>query len=92
MRNPSHPGRFVLRDYIEALKLTISEAAEHLQVEGAALTAISGRGAPITADMAIRFEQAFSSTTDTWLRLQNAYDLAEACKSGCEIKRIERVA
>lgn len=92
MKSPSHPGRIVLRDCIEALNLTVGEAAEHLQVEEGELTAICERRAPITADMAIRFEMAFGSTADAWLRMQNAYDLAQARKTACEIKRIERAA
>ena len=42
-------------------------------------------GTHITADLAIRFEQAFESTADTWLRLQTAYDLAQARKPACDI-------
>ena len=70
--------------------MTIGEAAAHLQIEEAALAAVCACEAPITADLAIRFEQAFGSTADTWLRLQNAYDLAQARKTGCEIERIKQ--
>ena len=92
MRTPSHPGRIVLRVCIAALNLTVDEAAEHLQVEEGALTANCERRAPITADLAIRFEMAFGSTADAWLRMQNANDLAQARKTACEIKRIKRTA
>ena len=54
----------VLWDCIEALNLTIGDAAVHPQVEEDALTAICERQAPITADMAIRLEMAFGSTAD----------------------------
>ena len=92
MFNPCHPGEIVLHDCIEALDLTVTEAAQHLQVDEESLTAICQCHAPITADMAIRFEMAFGSTADAWLRMQNAYDLAQARKTACEIKRIERAA
>ena len=92
MKNPPHPGRTIRYDCVEALGLTIAEAADHLQVEEESLAAICECRAPITADMAIRFEMAFGSTADFWLRLQSAYDLAQARKSGCDIKRIERAA
>lgn len=90
--NPHHPGETIRVDCIEALDLTIADAAAHLQIDEAALAAVCACEAPITADLAIRFEQAFGSTADTWLRLQNAYDLAQARKSACDIKRIERAA
>ncbi len=92
MFNPCHPGEIIFHDCIEALDLTVAEAAQHLQVKERALAAICECNAPVTADMAIRFEMAFGSTADFWLRLQNAYDLAQARKTACEIKRIERAA
>ena len=90
--NPTHPGDTIREDCIEALGLTIAEAAEHLQVDEETLAAICECRAPITADMAIRFEQAFGSTADFWLRRQAAHDLAQARKTACNIKRIERAA
>jgi len=92
MLNPCHPGEIVLHDCIEALDLSIADAAAHLQVDEAVLAAICACEAPITADLAIRFEQAFGSTADAWLRIQNAFDLSQARKSACDIKRIERAA
>ena len=92
MLEPCHPGELVLYECIEALELTIADAAAHLQVDKDELTAICECREPITADMAIRFEMAFGSTADAWLRMQAAYDLAQARKKACEIKRIERAA
>ena len=90
MKNPSHPGSIVLRDCIEALNLTIAQAAEHLQMPEKTLAAICRCEAPITADAAIRFEMAFGSTARAWLAMQAAYDLAQSQKTPCRIKRIER--
>ena len=90
--NPHHPGETVLEDCIEPLGLTITEAADHLQVNEDLLSAICECRAPITADMAIRFEMAFGSTADHWLRMQAAHDLAQARKIACNIKRIDRAA
>ena len=88
--NPTHPGETIREDCIEALGLTIAEAAEHLQVEEEALAAICECHAPITADIAVRLEQAFGSTADHWLRMQAAHDLAQAREMACGIKRIQR--
>ena len=82
----------LLRDCIEALDLTVAEAAEHLQVPEEQLGAICRREAPITADMAVRIEQAFGGGADAWLAMQSAHHLAQARKTACEIKRIERAA
>lgn len=92
MLAPCHPGELVLHECIEALDLTVAEAAAHLKVSEVDLAGICECREPITADMAVRFEMAFGSTADHWLAMQAAYDLAQARKSGCEIKRIERAA
>ena len=91
-KNPHHPGETLLEDCIEALQLTIADAAKHLLVEEEALAAICECRAPITADMAVRFEQAFGSTSDHSLRMQAAHDLAQARESAFAIERIERGA
>jgi plasmid maintenance system antidote protein VapI len=41
--------------------------------------------------MAIRLDKAFGGGADTWLRLQAAYDLAQAEKHASKIK-VRRVA
>jgi plasmid maintenance system antidote protein VapI len=41
--------------------------------------------------MAIRLDKAFGGGADTWLRLQAAYDLAQAEKNAGKIK-VQRVA
>lgn len=89
-----HPGETLREDCIEALGLTIAEAAKHLQVSEQDLAAICECKAPITADLAIRFEQAFGSTADHWLRMQAAHDLGRARAVGQrpQIARIERPA
>ena len=53
------------------------------------MAAVYACEAPITADITIRFWQAFGSNADAWLRHQNAHDLAQARRTGCEITRIE---
>ena len=94
MKDPPHPGRMLLRDCIEALDFTIAEAATHIKVDEQALAAICECRAPITVDMAIRFEHAFGSTANTWVRMQAAHDLAQARTNSdhASIERIERTA
>jgi antitoxin HigA-1 len=40
----------------------------------------------ISADMALRLDKAFGGGAETWLRLQVAYDLAQARQHECAIK------
>ena len=61
---------------MEALDLTIAAAAAHPQVEEAALAVLCDLPAPIAVNMAIRFEQAFSSTAEAWRFMQVERDAA----------------
>jgi antitoxin HigA-1 len=77
MKNPPHPGRSV-RHCIELLGLTITGAAKVLGVTRQALNNLVNGKSGISADMAIRLGKAFGGDAETWLRLQVAYDLAQA--------------
>ena len=76
MFNPAHPGEILKELIIDALGLTITDAANHLDVSRKTLSKVlNGRGA-ITPEMAVRLELVFGKpSADHWLRLQNAYDL-----------------
>ena len=85
MKNPAHPGRIVRDDCLPELGLGVGEAAKTLGVSRQTLDKIiNGRGG-ITPDMAIRFEKVFGSSADDWLRMQLAYDLAQAREREAEI-------
>jgi antitoxin HigA-1 len=76
MKNPPHPGEG-LRDDIEALGLSVTQAAEGLGVSRQHLNNVLAGRTGITPEMALRLEQAIGSTADFWLRLQSAYDLSQ---------------
>ncbi len=89
MKNPVHPGCVVLHDCLEPLGLSISEGAKILGVTRQALNNVVTGKSGISAEMAIRLTKAFGSTDETWLRMQLAFDLAEARKNESKIK-VER--
>jgi addiction module HigA family antidote len=92
MKNPVHPGHIVRHDCLEPLGLSIAEGAKILGVSRQALNNVVSGKSGISPEMAIRLTKAFGSTEETWLRMQLAYDLAEARKSESKIKvRRQRV-
>lgn len=78
MKNPPHPGRIVRQECIDHFGLSITAAAEVLGVSRQALNNLVNMKSGISADMALRLEKAFGGTADLWLRMQTAYDLAQA--------------
>ena len=85
MKNPPHPGLSVRHDCIEPLDLTITDAAKILGVTRQALNNLVNCKSGISADMALRLDKAFGGGAETWLRLQVAYDLAQARQHEGEI-------
>ena len=90
MKNPPHPVLSVRHDCLEPLGLNVTEAAKRLGVSRKQLSDIVNCHAGISPEMAIRLDKAFGAGADMWLRLQAAYDLAQAMKYADEIK-VERL-
>ena len=86
MKNPPHPGRCVWHDCLEACGLSVTEGAEVVGVSRQTLNNVIHGKSGISPEMAIRLSKAFGSTPETWLRMQLAYDLAQARKSERKIK------
>ncbi len=80
MKNPPHPGLSVRHDCLEPLGLSITEGARVLGVTRQALNNLVNGKSGVSPEMAIRLDKAFGGGADTWLRLQAAYDLAQARK------------
>jgi addiction module HigA family antidote len=77
MKNPAYPGASIKDDLAE-LGLSTAEAAKGLGVTRQQLhNVITGRSA-ITPDMALRLEIGIGGSADHWMRMQAAYDLAQA--------------
>ena len=88
MKNPPHPGEVVRYECIEALGLSVTAAAAALGVTRQTLSNLINGSAGISPEMALRLESGFSGTAEHWLRMQSAYELAAARKSGVKVKRI----
>lgn len=86
MKNPAHPGRIVRNACLEPLGLSITDGAKILGVTRQALNNVVNGKSGISPEMAIRLSKAFGSTPETWLRMQLAYDLAQARKEESNIK------
>ena len=91
MKNPPHPGLSVRLDCLEPLGLNVTEAAKRLGVSRKQLSDIVNCHAGISPEMAIRLDKAFGGSAEIWLRLQAAYDLAQAMKRADRIV-VERLS
>lgn len=86
MHNPPHPGEIVRHECLEPLGLSVTEAAKGLGVTRQALSELVNERTGVSVEMAIRLSKAFGSRPETWLRLQQAYDLWQARERADEIE------
>jgi addiction module HigA family antidote len=74
-RKPNHPGVILDELYIKPLNLNFQELADHLDISRNFLFRIRTAKASITPAIAIRLAEAFDTTPNLWLNLQQNYDL-----------------
>lgn len=86
MARPAHPGQFIRMEVIGPLGLSVTQAAKVLGVTRPALSALLNGRAALSPDMALRIEKAFGPKMDTLLRIQTAYEIAEAREREEDIK------
>jgi len=78
MKTPPHPGHSIKDACLDPLGLSVTEGARVLGVARHTLSRVINGQAGISPEMAIRLEKAGWSNADHWLRVQTAYDLAQA--------------
>jgi addiction module HigA family antidote len=89
MRNPPHPGGFVLRQCIQPLGLTITEAVEALGVTRTTLSELVNGKRGISPEMALRLSRVFGGSAESWLTQQAHYDLANLRADVTKLKRLQ---
>ncbi len=75
MKKPLHPGEVLQSLYLDPLTLSVSEAAIGLNITQETLAQIIHGDLSITPDMAVRLSEAFNTTPQLWLNLQQNFDL-----------------
>ena len=88
MKNPPHPGGFILRTCIEPLGLTITQAASALGVTRTTLSELVNGRRGVSAEMAVRLAKVFGGTPQVWLVQQAHYDLAQVPANKIKLKRL----
>lgn len=86
-----HPGEWLRTEIVEPAELSVTALAERLHVTRQAMSNLLNGHAGLSAEMGIRFEKAFGLKADTLMRMQSAYELAQARAHEDEIK-VEAVA
>lgn len=85
---PIHPGEILREEYLEPLGLSANALSLALRVPATRIGDILKERRSITPDTALRLAKYFKTDPQSWLSLQNDYDLKVAIEqNGSEIDR-----
>lgn len=73
-----HPGDWLKSEIVKPHGVSISRLSASFHVSRQALSNLFNQRAALSAEMAIRFEKAFGVKADTLMRMQTAFDMAQA--------------
>lgn len=90
MYNPPHPGEFITATYMEPFELSCRFLAEKLDVSPSTLNRILKKQSGVSPEMALRLSKALGRSPESWLAMQDAYDLWVAKKS-VKLSRVSKV-
>ena len=78
MHNPPHPGEVLKEFYLVPLILSITKVAEGIDVTRKALSELINGHTGVSPEMALKLAEAFDTTAEYWLALQQEYNLFKA--------------
>ena len=77
---PIHPGEVLREDFLVPLQMTPHALAIALRVPASRINDIVLERRGVTLDTALRLARYFGGDAESWLNLQNAYDLKNVQK------------
>ena len=87
---PIHPGEILREDFLKPLEMSPHALAMALHVPASRINDIVLERRGVTLDTALRLARYFGGDAQSWLNLQNAYDLKLA-KNELEPRIIKEV-
>ena len=91
MHNPPHPGEFIREVYLDELNVSSRTVAAKLKVSPSTFTRLLNGKSSVTPEMAIRLSKTLGRSPESWLAMQNNYDLwqLQNRRSFDEVERLD---
>lgn len=84
-REPTTPGEILREEFLNPLRMTQKQLADHLGCDVKVVNRIVNGRAAVSTEMALRLGAAFRTSPDFWLNAQKAVDLYRAFKEEVEL-------
>jgi addiction module HigA family antidote len=90
MHNPPHPGEFIREVYLEPLGLSYRTVAAKLKVAPSTFNRLIRGQSNISSEMALRLAKTLGRSPESWLIMQNNYNLWQA-KQTLDLNEVEEL-
>ena len=90
MYNPLHPGEFIREVYLEPFEVSSRTVAAKLKVSPSTLTRLLNGKSSVTPEMALRLSKTLGRSPESWLAMQNTYDLWQM-RQHFDIDQVEKL-
>lgn len=90
MHNPPHPGEFISDVYMAPFDYSCRFVAKQLDVSPSTLSRILKAKSAITPEMALRLSKALGRSPESWLSMQDHYDLWQA-KQNVNLAKVHQI-
>lgn len=90
MHNPPHPGEFIREVYLEPFGISTRRVSEKLQVAPSTFNRLINGESNVSPEMALRLSKALGRSAESWLAMQDNYDLWHA-RNQVDLKAVEKL-
>jgi addiction module HigA family antidote len=90
MHNPPHPGIFIQSVYLAPNEISGRELAIKLGVAASTLNRVLKGSSGVSPEMALRLSKALGRSPESWLTMQDNYDLWQA-KQNVDLNKIGKI-
>jgi addiction module HigA family antidote len=90
MYNPPHPGEFIRAIYLQPFALSARKVAESLKVSPSTFNRLLNGESNVSPEMALRLSRALGRSPESWMAMQDQYDLWHA-QQRVDLREVKKV-
>lgn len=90
MYNPPHPGEFIREVYLEPFGISARQVAENLGVSASTFSRLLNGESNVSPEMALRLSKTLGRSPESWLAMQDHYNLWHARKN-ISLKKVRKL-
>ncbi len=90
MHNPPHLGEFIKEVYLVPFNISSRNVSDKLKVSPSTFNRLLNVGSNVSLEMALRLSKIIGRSTESWLAMQDAYNLWHA-KKNIDLRTTEKL-